>query len=101
MATTKKKVVTVVGGGASAHVLIPFLSGAGHEVNILTRKPTDWATELSLQYQSIDGALLEEFPGALAKPVRIRPMSSPRPTSSCCACPCAPTVQHFTTSPRT
>lgn len=32
----------IVGGGNSAHVLIPFLTEAGHNVNILTRKPEAW-----------------------------------------------------------
>ena len=67
MTNPQKSVVTIVGGGASAHVLIPFLSGAGHEVNVLTRKPGDWSTELTLQYQSIDGELIEEFPGSLTR----------------------------------
>jgi glycerol-3-phosphate dehydrogenase len=31
-----------VGGGNSAHVLIPFLAEAGHRVNLLTRRPDDW-----------------------------------------------------------
>jgi len=67
MATTSKSVVTLVGGGASAHVLIPFLSGAGHEVNIFTRNPTVWARELSLQCHSIEGELIGEFPGSLTR----------------------------------
>ena len=33
----------IVGGGNSAHVLIPFLSEAGHHVNLLTRRPADWS----------------------------------------------------------
>jgi hypothetical protein len=32
----------IVGGGNSAHVLIPFLCEAGHHVNLLTRRPDDW-----------------------------------------------------------
>jgi len=32
----------IVGGGSSAHVLIPFLSEAGHHVQLLTRRPNDW-----------------------------------------------------------
>jgi hypothetical protein len=32
----------IVGGGNSAHVLIPFLSEAGHHVHLLTRRPKDW-----------------------------------------------------------
>jgi len=32
----------IVGGGNSAHVLVPFLAEAGHKVNLLTRRPHDW-----------------------------------------------------------
>jgi prephenate dehydrogenase len=37
--------VTIVGGGNSAHVLIPFLHETGHQVNLLSRRPADWNTE--------------------------------------------------------
>ncbi len=67
MATREKKMVTIVGGGSSAHVLIPFLSGAGFEVNILTRRPTEWSHEVGLQLRSIHGELKETFNGSLAK----------------------------------
>ena len=40
-------VVTIAGGGASAHVLIPLLSGAGHTVQLLTRRPADWSPQIS------------------------------------------------------
>ena len=61
-----KLVVTVVGGGASAHVLIPFLAAAGHSVQLLTRRPDDWSREVTLEVQSIDGELQRTFTGALA-----------------------------------
>ena len=32
----------IVGGGSSAHVLIPFLSENGHRVTLLTRRPKEW-----------------------------------------------------------
>lgn len=32
----------IVGGGSSAHVLVPFLAEAGHRVNLLTRRPEEW-----------------------------------------------------------
>ena len=60
------RVVTIVGGGASAHVLIPFLSGAGHRVQLLTRRPDNWSKEVELQLQSIDEVLLKTFTGRLA-----------------------------------
>ena len=59
MAARDQGVVTIVGGGSSAHVLIPFLSGAGLTVNLLTRRPGDWSPEVELQRQSID----DEFSG--------------------------------------
>ena len=62
-----KRVVTIVGGGASAHVLVPFLSGAGHEVQLLTRQPERWSREIRLELQSIDEELLESFDGTLAR----------------------------------
>ena len=67
MATRDKKVVTIIGGGGSAHVLIPFLSGAGLEVNILTRRPEEWSHDVELQLQSIHEELLETFKGSLTK----------------------------------
>jgi len=48
MTKQEKKVVTIVGGGSSAHILIPFLSGAGFTVNILTRRPEEWSSEIDL-----------------------------------------------------
>ncbi len=65
--TEQKKVVTIVGGGGSAHVLIPFLSGAGFEVNLLTRRPGEWSRQLETQLQSIDGDLRQVFHGSLAE----------------------------------
>ncbi len=65
MPDTDPKIVTIVGGGASAHVLIPFLSGAGNQVQVLTRRPDDWSRDVELQLQSIDEELLETFNGRL------------------------------------
>jgi hypothetical protein len=67
MATSEKKVATIVGGGGSAHVLIPFLSRAGLEVNILTRRPAEWSQEVELQLHSIHSELKRTFKGSLTK----------------------------------
>ncbi|MCP3964574.1 MAG: hypothetical protein GY719_42640 [bacterium] len=67
MTEPESQVVTIVGGGASAHVLIPFLSGAGFEVNLLTRRPEEWSSEVDLQLQSIHGEVQQIFHGTLAK----------------------------------
>ena len=62
-----KKEVTIVGGGSSAHVLIPFLSGAGFTVNLLTRKPKKWSKKIDVQLHSTHGEIEEEFSGTLTK----------------------------------
>ena len=67
MSIQEKSEVTIVGGGSSAHILIPFLSGAGFTVNILTRRPKEWFSKIDLQLHSIDGDTLEEFSGSLSK----------------------------------
>lgn len=75
-----KKEVTIVGGGSSAHVLIPFLSKSGFSVNILTRKPKEWQKQVLLEYQSADGDLLDMFDGELTtisdKPEDVIPQSN-------------------------
>jgi hypothetical protein len=79
MATRDKKVVTIVGGGSSAHVLIPFLSCADFKVNILTRRPADWSHDIELQLHSIHGDVKEVFNGSLTtisdKPAEVIPQA--------------------------
>ncbi len=67
MQADSKPTVTVAGGGASAHVLIPFLSAAGHPVRLLTRRPGEWSREVALELQSIDGEVERTFRGKLEK----------------------------------
>ncbi len=67
MTEHEKKEVTIVGGGSSAHVLIPFLSGAGFAVNLLTRKPKEWSQKVDVQLHTIHGEIQEEFSGTLTK----------------------------------
>jgi hypothetical protein len=67
MTEHEKKEVTIVGGGSSAHVLIPFLSGAGFTVNLLTRKPKEWSQKVDVQLHTIHGEIQEEFCGTLTK----------------------------------
>ncbi len=59
-------VVTIVGGGASAHVIIPLLSHAGHTVQLLTRRPEEWSNEIELQQQSIDEEVERTVTGKLS-----------------------------------
>ena len=58
----------IVGGGNSAHVLIPFLSTLGHRVNLLTRRPNEWADVISCEITDGDtGKLVEAHTGRLNK----------------------------------
>ena len=80
MVEQERQDVTIVGGGSSTHVLIPFLSGAGFDVNILTRKPKEWSRKVDVQLHSIHGELQEEFSGSLTKisdnPAEVIPQAS-------------------------
>ena len=80
MVEQEKQNVTIVGGGSSTHVLIPFLSCAGFDVNILTRKPKEWSRKVDVQLHSIHGELQEEFSGSLTKisdnPAEVIPQAS-------------------------
>jgi len=64
---TENLTVTIIGGGASAHTLIPLLSAAKYHVNLLTRKPDRWSKKVELLYQSADGDVIERFQGELSK----------------------------------
>mgnify|MGYP001554725780 CR=1 FL=1 len=79
MVQSESRTVTVVGGGASAHVLVPFLSGAGHTVQLLTRQPDRWSSDIRLELQSIDQEVLQTFAGTLSRvsddPAEIIPQS--------------------------
>ena len=64
---TKNLTITIVGGGSSAHTLIPLLSSSGYKVNLLTRKPEKWSKKIELQYQAFNGDVIEKFHGELNK----------------------------------
>ncbi len=77
--SAQKKEVAIVGGGSSAHILIPFLSGAGFSVNLLTRKPREWSRNVVAQLHTIHGDSLKDFSGKLSKisdnPAEVIPQS--------------------------
>lgn len=60
-----KKKLVIVGGGNSAHTIIPFLSKADFDVAILTSRPNDWSDTIELEYQNTKGELLETFTGKI------------------------------------
>ena len=61
------KTITIMGGGNSAHVLIPLLSKAGLKVNLLTRKPKQWSNNIALDYMLPSGELKDVFEGTIDK----------------------------------
>lgn len=61
------KSVTIIGGGNSAHVLIPLLSKTGLQVNILTRRPKQWSHNIVLDYALPSGELLDTYHGTIDK----------------------------------
>ena len=79
MTNSNQQIVTIVGGGASAHVLVPFLSGAGYEVRLLTRRPQDWSADIGLRLLSADTEVLRTFHGSLTRvssdPAEVVPQS--------------------------
>ena len=60
-----KKNIVVVGGGNSAHVLIPLLSKTDFDISVLTSRPNDWGHIVSLEYQNANGAVLNVFKGEI------------------------------------
>lgn len=59
------KTITIIGGGNSAHTLIPLLSKTGFRVNILTRRPKQWSHNLTLDYALPSGELVETYDGEI------------------------------------
>lgn len=67
IATKDPLTVTVVGGGNSAHVLIPFLAESGHKVNLMTRRPAAWNKEVTVELHTMDDQVLSTVKGQLNK----------------------------------
>lgn len=60
-----KKNVVIVGGGNSAHVLIPLLSEANFNITMLTSRPNDWSHTIELEYRNPNDEILEVFHGKI------------------------------------
>lgn len=61
------KNVSIIGGGNSAHAVIPFLSLSGYNVSLLTRHPEKWRENITLEYQTPEGMVIKEFKGELKR----------------------------------
>ena len=62
----KKKIITIVGGGSSAHALIPFINSQHREINILTSRPNEWNKKVKVQWQNSQGNVIKAFTGNLS-----------------------------------
>lgn len=62
-----RKNIVIVGGGNSAHVLIPLLSKTEFDISVLTSRPDDWSHTVTLEYQNTNGEVLQVFKGEIKK----------------------------------
>lgn len=62
---SKRLNICIVGGGNSAHSLIPLLSREGHSVNLLTSFPQQWSQEITMEYTDKEGVLINSLSGTL------------------------------------
>ncbi len=61
------KNITIVGGGNSAHTLIPLLSRAGNNISLLTRQPERWGDEIIMEYVLSNGEVKDSIKGKIKK----------------------------------
>jgi hypothetical protein len=68
MTDSKRLTTCVVGGGNSAHILIPILALAGQQVNLLTRRPEDWNDDIYCQVtDGVSEKVQQTYVGKLTK----------------------------------
>jgi len=65
MVQTIKKNIAIIGGGSSAHTIIPLLSKADYNINLLTSKPKKWKKKITLEHHSENGEIIGIFKGEL------------------------------------
>ncbi len=59
------QIITIIGGGSSTHTLIPFLTNNNRKINLLTRNPNKWDTEINLEWRNANDEVIREFQGKL------------------------------------
>lgn len=59
--------VLIIGGGNSAHVLIPLLSSSGHDVSLLTSNPDQWNKHIRAEYHNHNKECINAWEGELSK----------------------------------
>lgn len=59
--------IVIVGGGSSAHTVIPLLASHGHNVSVLTSKPQYWNLQVESKYINENGELVKTFSGDVSE----------------------------------
>lgn len=59
------KKITIVGGGNSAHIVVPLLANLGFRVTVLTSKPDLWKKTLKVEFQSENGEVEKTVDGRI------------------------------------
>jgi hypothetical protein len=62
-----KTQITLVGGGSSAHALIPFLDHPDREIRILTRNPKEWQSNIVIEWQDSFEKINATYSGKLSE----------------------------------
>lgn len=57
--------ICIIGGGSTAHTIIPLLSSAGKSVSILTNRPSEWNKNITTEYTTENGSVLAKCTGVL------------------------------------
>lgn len=60
-----KKKLVIVGGGNSAHTLIPLLNDSIFDTYIYTSRPEKWAKQIFLEWRNPKGEVMASFTGPL------------------------------------
>jgi len=58
--------IALVGGGSSAHVLIPILSRAGHRISLLSSRPEQWGRDIKMEVRNSNNVPIREEHGTLS-----------------------------------
>ncbi|MBO4233826.1 hypothetical protein FO675_05850 [Riemerella anatipestifer] len=62
-----KKIISIVGGGNSTHSLIPLLTNEVNQINLFTRNPEKWSTEIKMEYVMSNGEVKDVLKGIVNK----------------------------------
>jgi len=59
--------ICIIGGGSTAHTLIPLLAHSGKNITLLTRRPSLWSKTVQFNYETKNGEVITSCKGSLQK----------------------------------